>query len=149
MDYPTFLKHVANSGGTASEATLRLWHHIYKWVLLHEYADTADTPEFVKYVQEFRNLSVPTINSHLKKMSSAGLLARHTLRRKLPKELREGFFNPVINMFFGGDDLPSTFVRYCKPSAVCSCEFKSAERAMAKMQQKVADLKPMGTQVSQ
>ena len=141
MNYSEFLQQHSKSSQNVSEPTLRLWHHIYEWVLKSEYADTADSPDFVKYVQSFRNVSVQTISSHLRKMSQSGLLSRHVLRRKLPAELKEEFFNPVINMFFGGDDLPSTFVRYCKPGLPCPREFKSAERVLSKIENKSSEFR--------
>jgi hypothetical protein len=50
MIYADFLKLIERTNTEATEATLLLWHHIYAWVVEHGYADTADSPEFVKLV---------------------------------------------------------------------------------------------------
>lgn len=129
MDFPAFLKLVESTAPAKdrSEATLRLWHHIFYYVLRNDYADTADSPEFVKYVQDFRAISVSTINSHLRKMSEAKLLKACHMRRKLDQGTKELILNPMA--FWAYTDLPTGFKRYCLPDSPCSGEFKSAERA--------------------
>jgi hypothetical protein len=50
MNYTDFVKIVKQPNEATTERTLRLWHHIYTWICEHGYADTADSPEFVKHV---------------------------------------------------------------------------------------------------
>lgn len=141
MTYAEFLDLVNCQNVNAAESTIRLWHHVYLWVVQHEYADTADSPEFVKYVREFRSLSVPTIGKHLRSMSNAGLLARHTLRRRLSHEAKDELLNPITNMFFGGSTLPSSFARYCLPGKFCSREFKSASRSLQRIEERMQEFR--------
>jgi hypothetical protein len=141
MNYADFLELPGNKNSLASENTLRLWHHLYLWVLRHEYADTADSPEFINYVVEFRKLSVATIGKHLRSMSTAGLLKQHTLRRRLSGEAKEELLNPITNMFFGGSTLPSSFSRYCLPGKPCSKEFKSAQRSLQRIEERMQELR--------
>lgn len=111
------------------EATLKLWHHIYCWVSLHNYADTADTPEFVRYVKSFRIIEASTINTHLGRMARIGLLKRHTLKRRLSTEIKETLANPILAMF-SGSTLPTTFTRYTLPNTKCPLGLQSAARKM-------------------
>ena len=141
MTYIQFLELVGHKEIAVAEATLRLWHHVYLWVLEHEYADTADSPEFVKYIRNFRLIGEPTIGRHLRSMSSAGILKRHTLRRKLSTEAKEELLNPIINTFYGGINLPSTFARYCLPGKPCSREFKSATRSLQRIEDRMQALR--------
>lgn len=141
MTYAEFLDLTKRQELSATESTMRLWHHIYSWVIQIEYVDTADTPEFVDYVREFRALSVPTIGKHLRSMSDAGLLARHTLRRRLPTEVKDELLNSITNMFFGGSILPSSFARYCLPGKPCPREFKSAVRSLQRIEERMQELR--------
>lgn len=141
MNYAEFLELECLRGLSTTEATLRLWHHMYSWVVEKKYADTADSPEFVEYVCQLRNLSVQTINTHLRRMAEAGLLSRHVLRRKLPPNARDELLNPITNMFFGGKALPSTFARYCINGAECSLEFKSAARSLESVERRMNELR--------
>lgn len=141
MTYAEFLELATRANAEPAESTLRLWHHIYMWISEHGYADTADSPEFVKYVQSFRRLGVPTIGKHLRSMSDAGLLSRYFLRRRLSAEAREELLNPVTNMFFGGGNLPSSFARYSLPGQPCSREFRSAVRSLERIETRISELR--------
>lgn len=139
MNYVEFLKLVDGNNAKASEQTLHYWHTIYIWVLDYGYADTADTPEFVQYMNAFRNTSLATLNTHLRRMSEAGLLKCYVLKRKLSSEAREEFFNPVLNMFVANKALPSSFNRYCLPNQQCSREFKSASRFSEEIERRLRE----------
>lgn len=117
---------------SVKEPTLKMWHHIFMWVEKHGYADTADSPEFIGYVQGWRKVSPATIGSHLAKMAAAGLLKRHVLRRKLSSEAKEDLLNPILGMF-AGTSLPTTLVRYTLPNVVCPLELKAAVRKAEKI----------------
>ena len=68
----TFLEFIALQSvqsESVKESTLKMWHHIYIWVEKHGYADTADTPDFVRHVQEWRKVSLSTISAHLANMA--------------------------------------------------------------------------------
>ena len=137
-NYPDFIELAKLS--KANESTLRLWHHIYLWVEEKGYADTADTHEFVKYVCAFIPLKVGAIKSHVRRMSQAGILSRHVLRRKLPSELREELYNPIMSLISGSELPPSSFVRYCLPGQKCSLELKAILRNEEKMQARMNDI---------
>ncbi len=141
MNYQEFVKLLENSGANATESTIRLWHQIYSWVLNNGYADTADSPDFVKYIQNFRKIGIPTIGKHLRLMSEAKLLSKHTMRRKLPQELKDDLLNPILNTFMGGINLPSSFVRYSLYGKPCSKEFKSAERSINNIEQRFKEIR--------
>lgn len=140
MTYTEFLKLVEHMNIEATEGTLLLWHHIYAWIAEHGYADTADSPEFVKYVQSFRHIGARTIGRHLRSMSEADLLSRHILRRRLSQEAKEELLNPVVNIFFGGRSLPSSFARYSLAGKPCSREFKSALRSLESIENRMNEL---------
>ncbi len=125
--YLEFIALPSVQSESVKEPTLKMWHHIYIWVEKHGYADTADTPDFVRHVQEWRKVSLSTISAHLANMAKAGLLKRHILKRKLSSEAREELLNPVLGMF-SGTSLPTTLVRYTLPDADCPLEFKAAAR---------------------
>ena len=136
--YPDFL--TLTKLAKASESTLRLWHHMYLWVEEKGYADTADTPEFLKYVCSFRSLKVGAINAHLRRMSKSGLLSRHVLRRKLPSELKEELYNPFLSLMTGSELPPTSFVRYCLPRQKCSVELKAIERNEVKAKARINEI---------
>ena len=125
--YLNFLALKNVQSASVNEQTLKMWHHIYVWVEKHGYADTADSPEFVRYVQDWRNIKCSTIAAHLGKMAEAGLLTRHKLKRKLSNDVREELLNPVLGIF-SGTGLPTALVRYSLPGMDCSLEFKAAAR---------------------
>lgn len=125
--YLEFLALPSAQNANVKEPTLKMWHHIYCWVEKHGYADTADSPNFVNYVQEMRKVSPSTIGTYLSNMAKAGLLKRNTLKRKLSNEAREELLSPVLGMF-AGTSLPTTLVRYTLPDAECSLEFKAVAR---------------------
>lgn len=127
MTYLEFLALPAVKKVHPVEATQRIWHHIYVWVLEHGYADTADSPDFVHYVKAFRGVNIETIASHLARMANADLLKRHVLKRKLSADAKEELLNPVTTMFTGSS-LPTMLIRYTLPGVSCPLEFKSAER---------------------
>lgn len=139
MNYADFLQKIADTGNK-SEKTLRLWHHIYVWISEKGYADTADSPEFIDYVTGFRKIGVSSIGKHLKCMSDAGIISRHTLRRRLPKDIREDLLNPVVTLFLGGNNLPSTFVRYSLPGQSCPRDFKSIERSITSINNRISEV---------
>ena len=140
MTYIEFLKIVEPTDAKVAENTLILWYRIYIWVVEHGYADTADSPEFVKYIQSFRQIGVQTIGKHLKNMADLGLLSRHTLRRRLSKDAKEELLNPIVNMFFGGKNLPSSFVRYSLAGEPCSRDFKSAQRYIENIEKRAGEI---------
>lgn len=124
-----------------SDATADLWYHLLSWVDTHGYADTADSPDFVKYVQDFRTVGVPTINKHLSRMAAAKFLQGHRLARRLSPESREDMSSPVHNIIFGTGlaSLPTSFKRYTLPGAPCPKVFRALERVEAHEQKVLAD----------
>ena len=138
LEYTDFI-YIAQDA-SVSEPTLRLWHHIYLWVEKHGYADTADTPEFVEYVCLFRNLTIGTINTHLRRMWENGLLSRNVLRRKLPPDILDVHLSPFA-LLLGAGGLPSSFVRYSLPGQKCSLEFKSVARSEEKMRSRFTEIR--------
>jgi len=133
-NYLDFVALPSLQGVSVKEPTLKMWHHIFMWVEKYGYADTADSPEFVGYVQGWRKVSPATIGSHLAKMAAAGLLKRHVLRRKLSSEAKDELLNPILGMF-AGTSLPTTLVRYTLPNVACPLEFKVAVRKAEKITQ--------------
>jgi hypothetical protein len=135
MEYIEFLQLLKNKPKVPTEKTLRLWHVAYKWILLHGYADTADSPDFVKHMNTFRSCSTSTLSAHLRRMSGLGLLKRNMLKRTLPVEVREelSLGNPFL-FLPGLESLPTTLVRYCLPSQKCSLEFKSLAAEYARVE---------------
>lgn len=129
MDYLAFVKLPQIEFATQKEDTLRLWHHIYTWIIQHGYADVSDTPDFVKHVQLFRKIEASTISRHLLEMSRINLIVRRVLRRKLPEVIRTELNSSIHGMLFGGDmsSLPTSIVRYALPGQKCSIEFKAAK----------------------
>ena len=141
MTYNEFLKIPELAKVEVRESTLQLWHQIYIWVLANGYADTADSPEFVKHIQSFRKIEVKTIGRHLRIMSEIGLLAQHSLRRKLSQEAKEELLNPLVGLFFGGSSLPSAFTRYALPGRPCPREFKAAQRSLEKIETRMNEFR--------
>lgn len=131
--YVEFLVLPETQSANVQEATLKMWHRIYSWIEVHGYADTADSPDFVHYVQEWRKVGVTTIGVHLGRMAALGLLKRHMLKRKLSTQAREELLNPVLGMFSGAN-LPTTLSRYTLPGKACPLEFKAAARKAARIE---------------
>ena len=131
-NYLDFIALPSIQGVSVKEPTLKMWHHIFMWVEKYGYADTADSPEFIGYVQGWRKVSPATIGSHLAKMAGAGLLKRHVLRRKLPAEAKDELLNPILGMF-AGTSLPTMLVRYTLPNVACPLELKAAVRKAEKI----------------
>lgn len=133
MNYLAFFKLVEEvKAEGVTEKTLQLWYVIYQWVVENGYADTADTPEFVSHVQSHRAISTKTINMHLARMAQYGLLKSYTLKRNLPKELRDELWHPFALFFSATSTLPTTFKRYSIPGKPCSGEFKALTRLIEK-----------------
>lgn len=128
MNKLEFVKALDAGSEVVSDKTADLWFHILEWVQQRGYADTADTPEFVKHVQAFRRIGVATIGKHLGRMADAGFLSAHNLRRELPKTVKEEVATSVSAMVFGGgtSTLPTSFKRYTLPKVPCPLMLKSA-----------------------
>ena len=142
MEYSKFLELDALKTIDASESTLKFWYRIYAWVVAHEYADTADSPEFVDHIREVRDVSTATISRHLRRMSDCGLLDRHEMRRRLSKDDKETFLNPFITMFMlGNTTIPSSFARYCLAGKPCSRVFNSPQRASDQIDKRGRELR--------
>lgn len=147
MDYLQFVGLVeATTPTTSSHQSLRYWHAIYSWILVHGYADTADSPEFVAHMAGIRKTTVGTLAAHLRRMAQAGLLARHFLKRQLSEETKDDLANPILTIFRGGANaLPTSFYRYCLPGAECPLEFKSADRKKGQDSSFLQNLMDSGT----
>lgn len=126
-----FVRRLDSGSERVSDATADLWYHLLSWVVKKGYADTADSPDFVSYVQEFRAVGVATINKHLSRMAEAKFLQRHRVARRLPPEIREDMSSPIHTLIFGSDlaSLPTSFTRYTLPGVPCPTVFRSLERA--------------------
>lgn len=132
ISFSDFTALPAARAANVTEASLRLWHHIYVWAQEFGYVDLADTPQFIRYVQDLRKLSQATISRHLVAMAQAGLLKRHVLKRRLPAEARDELLDPVLGMFAGAS-LPTTFARFTLPGVECPREFKAAAQRAEKI----------------
>jgi hypothetical protein len=132
MNKLEFIRKLDASSVQVSDSTADFWWHLLSWVSLHGYADTADSPEFVSYVQGFRSVTVATINRHLARMTKAGFLKAYEARRRLPVEVKEDLNQSISALAFGGGTsaLPTSFKRYALPGTECSQEFKSVSVAL-------------------
>lgn len=130
MEYRDFLKEIPEGLG-ATEKTLRLWFVIYQWIVEHGYADSADSPAFLRHINAFRKCSTQTVATHLRRMSDAKLIKRNVLRRKLSGEAKEELSIGSLLFAPGAESIPTTFVRYCLPGQQCPTEFKSFDAAVS------------------
>lgn len=130
MNKLEFVRRLDSGSVHVSDATADLWYHLLAWVQVKGYADTADSPDFVKYVQDFRAVSVATINKHLSRMVRAKFLQGHRVARRLSAESREDMSSPVHSLIFGSGltTLPTSFKRYTLPGVKCPLVFRSLER---------------------
>ena len=130
MNKLEFIRALDAGSVGVSDSTADLWYHILSWVQAHEYADTADGPEFIKHVQSFRRVGVSTINRHLGRMAEAGFLKAHSLRRQLSAGAKEEMSTSLHGILFGGgvSALPTVFKRYTLPGATCPRIFKTFDR---------------------
>lgn len=132
MDKLEFIRKLDSGSEIVTDKTAELWFHIFGWVEARGYADTADSPDFIKHVQSFRHVTVATIGRHLARMADAGLLRAHALRRQLPPEVKEEVASSLTGLIFGGgaSTLPTAFTRYTLPDSPCPREFKSANNLL-------------------
>ncbi|WP_156516873.1 hypothetical protein [Delftia sp. GW456-R20] len=132
MNKLEFIRILDAGNENVSDKTADLWFHILQWVKKMGYADTADTPAFVEYVQDFRNVEIATIARHLARLADAGFLDGHFVRRKLPKMVREELESSISAMIFGHgpSTLPASFKRYTLPGASCPLELSAVQNMM-------------------
>lgn len=130
MNKLEFIQKLDAGSERVSDSTADLWFHLLTWVVQQGYADTADTPAFIAYVQKFRRVGVPTIGRHLARMAGAGFLVSHELRRKLPELAKADLNEDVYATLFGGgvSSMPTNFKRYTLPGVECPLELKSLDR---------------------
>jgi len=140
MEYVDFLDKLPEGLGV-TEKTLRLWFVIYQWILQNNYADSADSPDFLQHVNAFRKCSVQTVATHLRRMSDAKLIKRNVLRRKLSGEAKEELSIGPLLFSRGVESIPTTFVRYCLPGEQCPTEFKSFDAAATAIDSRMNELR--------
>lgn len=144
MEYVDFLEKIPGGHGL-TENTLRLWFVMYQWVLLHGYADSADSPAFLEHVNKFRKSSTGTIATHLRQMANAGLLKRTALRRKLSQETKETLSVGALLFAPGAESTPTSFVRYTLPGHSCPTEFNSLNTAISAVEKRIKDARTPGS----
>ena len=131
MNKLEFIRKLDARSPNVNDSTAALWFHLLSWVVSLGYADTADSPDFLKHVQEFRQISVQTIGKHLGRMADAGFLQAHRVRRKLPTEVKADLNASLTSLIFGGgaSSMPTSFKRYTLPGVSCPMVFRSFDRA--------------------